>query len=166
MVDRNARPLTAGERALARQVFADAVDYDAVRVHHRNFVVWQGARYIITPNGHLYLGRDLRALTDFSRTNLAMQALFIHEMTHVWQHQRGVRVLWRGAWEQALHFLGFNQYRYRLQAGKAFGAYKLEQQGDILRDYFLARMGQPTPYAATDYLACVAALGGNDSFIA
>lgn len=152
-----ARPLSPGERALARSIFADTIDYTRVRVHHRNYVFWQGGHYIITPNGQIYLGRRLRGLTDFSVASLALQGLFIHEMAHVWQYQHGVNVLLRGAVEQVKHFLGFDQYRYRLDAGKPLGAYKLEQQGDILRDYFLARQGQRAPYGADEYLA---ALGG------
>lgn len=155
---RASRPLTPGEQSLARSVFAEAIDYAAVRIHYRNFVFWQGASYIITPNGHIYLGRKLRGLTDFSAAGLAMQGLFIHEMAHVWQHQQGINVLLRGGLEQVRHFCGFNQYRYRLEAGKALGRYKLEQQGEILRHCFLAQHGQPTPYSHAEYLA---ALGGN-----
>ncbi|RZT38459.1 hypothetical protein [Cupriavidus agavae] len=155
----NSRPLTPAEIALARQVFADAVDYASVVVHRRNFVFWQGGRYIVTPNGQIYLGRKLRWIDDFSQGGLALQALFIHEMTHVWQYQRGVNVLWRGAWEQVRHFLGFNQYRYRLERGKALSDYKLEQQGDILRDFFLSRHGQSAPYGAADYLAALGKAG-------
>lgn len=154
------RSLTSGEVSLAREIYADSVDYDRVRIHYRNFVFWQGARYIITPNGQIYLGRGLRGIADFSKTGLPMQGLFIHEMAHVWQHQHGIRVLLRGAIEQILHFLGFDQYRYRLEAGKALAAYRLEQQGEILRDYFLARRGQNAPYSAGQYLAM---LGGHDA---
>ena len=153
------RPLTAGEESLARTVFADTIDYAAVRIHHRNYVFWQGAHYIITPNGHIYLGRALRGLTDFSAASLTMQGLFIHEMAHVWQHQQGINVLLRGGLEQVRHFCGFNQYRYRLEAGKALGRYKLEQQGEILRHYFLAQHGQPTPYSGAQYLAALGSEG-------
>ena len=153
------RPLTPGEQSIARSVFADTIDYAAVRVHHRNYVFWQGANYIITPNGHIYLGRKLRGLDDFSVAGLALQGLFIHEMTHVWQHQQGINVLLRGGLEQVRHFCGFNQYRYRLEPGKALGQYKLEQQGEIVRHYFLARRGQPTPYSATQYLAALGSQG-------
>jgi hypothetical protein len=156
------RPLTSGERDLARQIFGDAIDYDAVRIHHCNFVFWQGANYIVAPNGHLYLGRKLRHLNDFSAAGVRIAALFIHEMTHVWQHQRGVNVMARGACEQVLHWLGLNQYRYRLETGKPLAAYKLEQQGDILRDYFLAQRGQASPYRVDQFLA---ALGGTESHI-
>lgn len=158
-MSRTARPLTPGEQSLARSVFGEAIDYAAVRIHHRNFVLWQGASYIIAPDGHLYLGRNLRGLTDFSAAGLAMQGLFIHEMAHVWQYQRGVNVLVRGALEQVRHFCGFNQYRYRLDPGKALGQYKLEQQGEILRHYFLAQHGQPTPYSPAQYLAALGSRG-------
>lgn len=153
------RPLTSGEQALARSVFSDTIDYAAVRVHHHNFVIWQGARYIITPNGHIYLGRSLRELSDFSAASLAMQGLFIHEMAHVWQYQQGINVLMRGALEQVRHFCGFNQYRYQLEVGKALGSYKLEQQAEILRHYFLAQHGEPTPYRTTQYLAALGSQG-------
>jgi len=152
------RPLTAGEIALARRVFANSIDYTRVRIHVRNYIFWQGANYIVTPNGQMYLGRNLRRYTDFSAASLPIQAFFIHEMTHVWQHQCGVNVLFRGIGEQIRHFLGFNQYRYRLEPGKPFTAYKLEQQGDIMRDYFLAQMGQATPYGVTQYLAALGRL--------
>ncbi|WP_257991907.1 hypothetical protein [Cupriavidus pauculus] len=140
-------------------MFGDTVDYAAVRIHHRDFVFWQGANYIITPNGQIYLGRKLRGLTDFSAAGLAMQGLFIHEMAHVWQHQQGINVLVRGGLEQLQHFCGFNQYRYRLEPGKALGRYKLEQQGEILRHYFLAHRGQPTPYSPAQYLAALGSQG-------
>ncbi|WP_235185372.1 hypothetical protein [Cupriavidus metallidurans] len=111
---KTSRPLTPGEIALARRVFADDIDYRQVRIHARNYVFWQGAGYIITPNGQMYLGRRLRHYTDFSAAGIQIQAFFIHEMAHVWQHQHGVNVLCRGLGEQIRHFLGFNQYRYRL----------------------------------------------------
>ncbi|MBV8157233.1 MAG: hypothetical protein JO278_06230 [Dyella sp.] len=152
------RPLTAGEITLARRVFADGIDYDRVRIHGSNYVFWQGANYVVTPNGQMYLGRNLRRYADFSTASLSIQAFFIHEMTHVWQHQCGVNVLRRGIGEQIRHFLGFNQYRYRLEPGKPLTAYKLEQQGDIMRDYFLALMGQATPYGITEYVAALGRL--------
>lgn len=158
------RTLTPGEIALARRIFAGKIDYAEVRIHYRHFVFWQGANYIIAPNGHIYLGRNLRHYTDFSRADVRTQGLFIHEMTHVWQHQCGVNVLLRGALEQAMHFLGFDQYRYRLEPGKALTAYKLEQQGDILRDYFLAQMGQPAPYGVAEYLGALGD-GGHGTII-
>lgn len=154
------RPLTPGEIALARCIFTDSIDYARVRVHARNYVFWQGTNYIVTPNGHLYLGRKLRHYTDFSIASTPIRAFFIHEMTHVWQHQRGINVLWRGLGEQVLHFLGFNQYRYRLDPGKPLAAYKLEQQGDIMRDWYMAKSGLAAPYADVEYLALVGELPG------
>ena len=41
-------------------------------------VAWQGANYIVAPNGHLYLGRKLRHLNDFSAAGVRIAALFIH----------------------------------------------------------------------------------------
>ena len=67
-----------------------------------------------------------------------MQGLFIHEMTHVWQHQHGVNVLLVGAYQQAKQFLVGDQYDYHLAPGKMFKDFNIEQQGDIIRDYYWA----------------------------
>ncbi len=49
-------------------------------------------------------------------------------MTHVWQKQSGINVILRGVYQR--------NYSYSLSSGKAFSKYNIEQQGDIVRDYF------------------------------
>jgi hypothetical protein len=60
-----------------------------------------------------------------------MQAHFIHEMTHVWQHQSGINLL--------LRRLPFARYHYKLADDRAFAAYGIEQQACIVADAFMAR---------------------------
>jgi hypothetical protein len=64
-----------------------------------------------------------------------MQALFVHEMTHVWQAQRG------GRWYLPLMRHPFCLYDYVLKPGKPFGRYGIEQQAEIVEDAFLLRNG-------------------------
>ena len=69
-----------------------------------------------------------------------MQELFVHEMTHVWQAQRG------GRWYLPLVRHPFCRYHYRLVPGKGFARYGVEQQAEIVRDVFVARRaGAPWP---------------------
>ena len=132
------RALTVGEIDIAKTVFADAIDYDTVRLRDENYVPWQGENYAMAPNGHIYFGKSLRGISDWSLEDSNMQGLFIHEMTHVWQHQHGVNVLLVGAYQQAKQFLVGDQYDYHLAPGKMFKDFNIEQQGDIIRDYYWA----------------------------
>ena len=123
------RKLTDGEVRLARSVFADTIDYDRVRIFRKKYFPLQPRRRTMAPNGNIYFHpRSSIYRDDFSAAETYLQGLFIHEMTHVWQHQAGTNV------RKAI----FNRrYRYRLQRGKPFRRYGLEQQCEIVRDYFL-----------------------------
>src|SRR3546814_8173487 len=57
------RPLTSGERTLAASVFGDAIDYDRVRIHNRNWFWLQPRHVAMAPDGHIWfhpLGRLFR----------------------------------------------------------------------------------------------------------
>lgn len=87
------RGLTEGERRLARGEFGEALALDPVRIagtpwpFDRAFVPgrWFGRDWILWP------GRGLPA--DFAKAPVRLQAVFIHELVHVWQAQRGVNLL-------------------------------------------------------------------------
>ena len=134
------RPLTAAEIALARSVFGDAMDPRPVKVHHDRWWPLQPRDAIMAPDGHIWChprGRLYRAC--YASDSLAMQALFIHEMTHVWQAQRG------GRWYLPLMRHPFCRYVYTLSPGKDFADYGIEQQAEIVADAFLARRGVARP---------------------
>lgn len=136
--DPKARPLTAGEIAMARVVFKDAIDYGQVLIYRRGYFPFglQRKGTAVAPNGHIYfLPSD--HLEDFSLGTPCQQRWLIHELTHVWQHQLGYPVRWRGALRVGL------AYAYVLGKGKQLCDYNMEAQGDILADYFaLVHLGQ------------------------
>jgi hypothetical protein len=76
---------------------------------------------------------------DFSEESLSMQGYFIHEMTHVWQAQKG------GRFYLPLMRHPFCRYDYALAPGKPFSRYGIEQQAEIVRHRFLADRGAPVP---------------------
>jgi len=130
------RPLTAGETALARSVFGDAIAYDKVTIRRRKFFPLQPRRITMAPRGHLHfhpLG-DVYC-DDFSEVSLSRAGLFIHEMTHVWQTQR------RGEWYLLLHRHPLCRYHYSLKPGWPLARYGIEQQAEIVRHAFLLRHG-------------------------
>lgn len=132
------RPLTPGERDLAAQAFGDAIDLDPVRVHHRPWWPLQPRHVCMAPDGHLWFHpRGTLWRADFAAAVLSLQALFVHELTHVWQAQRG------GRWFLPLARHPFCRYRYRLVPGRPFHRYGIEQQAEIVAHAWLARrMGE------------------------
>ncbi|OOR88177.1 hypothetical protein B0181_08810 [Moraxella caviae] len=136
------RHLTAGEITLARSVFGVLMNYEKVRIVNYPYLPWQTDDVLIAPNGWVFVS-DKHYQDDFSQCGARYAQVFIHEMTHVFQYQQGINVLWRGAWLQSLHYLSFlkyNPYHYRLDETKNFWEYNIEQQGKICEDIYLGKI--------------------------
>jgi len=142
MREQLSRSLTPGEIALARSVFGDAIDYERVRMVRGKWWPFQPKRSAMAPMGNIYFHPDGGGWAeDFSFQPLHAQGFFIHEMTHVWQAQRG------GRFFLPLARHPFCKYRYELVPGRPFSRYGLEQQAEIVRHAFLLSKGA-TPEGA------------------
>lgn len=140
------RPLTAGERALARAALGPAPSLSRVRLLplpglRRAFVAgrWGGSDWIVWP---------ARTLTpDLSQAPLARQALLVHELTHVLQAQGGVSlpVAKLKAGDDAA------AYRYPVHAACRWGDLNIEQQAMVIEHRFRAARGQAVPADAAFY---------------
>ena len=130
------RPLTTGEIELARSIFGDAIDYSRVNLVRRKWWPFQPRRTVMAPSGNIHFHPDSPHWSeDFSKEDLAMQGLFIHEMTHIWQAQT------RGRFYLPLMRHPFCRYGYHLVEGRPFERYGLEQQAELVRHRFLAARG-------------------------
>ena len=135
---KGARPLTPGEIALARTMFGDAIAYDRVRMVRRRWWPFQPRGIVMAPSGHIHFHpADPNWREDFGDAPLSLQGLFIHEMTHVWQAQRG------GRFYLPLMRHPFCRYAYTYRDGRPFDRYGLEQQAEIVRHLFLIERGHP-----------------------
>ena len=138
--DGHSRSLTTDEIELAKSVFGDSIDYDLVRIYKDKYFMFQPKNVAMAPDGNIYFHPDGGLyVSNFGQASLEMQGLFIHEMTHIWQHQSGVNVALRGVFNR--------NYSYSLSAGQSFSSYGIEQQGNIVRDYFFLQRdsaGGPT----------------------
>ena len=138
------RGLTAGERALAAEMFGAALDAGRVRlfavpVWNRAFVA--GPHWIVWPAATL--PRDFAA----PDVPLRVQAVFVHELTHVWQAQRGVSLILgkiKAGDSDA-------SYHYDLLGDRTFAAMNIEQQAMVVEHAFLASRGGETPHPAGLY---------------
>lgn len=138
------RGLTEGEKKMVKDVFGDSIDFSKVKIQHGKYLPFQSDDVAMAPNGNIYFPASTYA-NDFSAANAGKKHHFIHEMTHVWQHQRGHNVLWDGAKKQA-GYLIFSKdvYAYKIDPNKKLSDYNLEQQGDLIADYYSAFHHQGT----------------------
>jgi hypothetical protein len=130
------RALTLAERDLAQSVFGDAINYDKVSILNRKWWPFQSPGVTMAPRGNIHFHpKGNLFCDDFCDAHLLDQGVFIHEMTHVWQHQKGIIL------PLARH--PFCQYSYSIKPGWRLERYGIEQQAEIVRHYFLLKQGYP-----------------------
>jgi len=130
------RNLTAGETGLIRMIFGDSISTSRVKIYHREWRVLLGMQKnntVMTPNGNMYYPTGLFK-EDFSTDVIHIEDLhlFIHEMVHVWQHQRGFSVIRKG-----MVSFDRSRYSYKLDEDKKLSNYEMEAQAELIADYFL-----------------------------
>ena len=136
------RGLTEGEVNIAKKVFHDLINYNEVIIFNIPYLPWQPKDILMAPNGRLFVSQEVFA-EDYSQCSIAMQGVFIHEITHVLQYQKHMNVVARGFVLQSAYYLSFKMYdpyKYKLIEGKIFEQYNIEQQGDIARDIFFEKI--------------------------
>jgi len=140
------RRLTEGERILAFEVFGTALRAERVRI--LALPLWSRA-FVAGPG--LMIWPAKRAPADFAApsTPLRTQAVFVHELTHVWQAQRGVSLLLAKIKAGDRD----DSYAYDLDAGPGFDGMNIEQQAMVVEHAFLAARGGETPHPAAYYAA-------------
>lgn len=132
------RALTDGERKIARSVYRDAIDLDAVLIRRRRWFPFQPRDTVMAPCGHIHFHPHAPVYReDFSREALGLRGLLVHELCHVWQAQR------KGRLYLPLMRHPFCRYRYTLRPDWPLERYGLEQQAEIVRHAYLLREGHP-----------------------
>lgn len=132
-----------GEIALGRSVFGDGVEWGRVRVLREKFVFFQPRTVTMAPDGNVWFhpaGRLAMSplAEDFSKGDQNVRAHFVHELTHVWQHQCGVNLVL----EKLIMFFRYGAlggYGYELEEGRGFSNYNIEQQACMVADACVAR---------------------------
>ena len=121
-------------------MFRDAIDYSKVRLVRKKWWPFQPKNTVMAPTGNLHFHPASHLWSDdFAKAPLWKQALFIHEMTHVWQSQT------RGRLFLPLMRHPFCRYSYTVQDGRPFERYGVEQQAEIVAHLFLTQHGSGPP---------------------
>ena len=136
LLKRNTRGLNDAEKFAARMVFGNAIPLDLVRIDER-------ARIGTRNTGIVYVsGFTINSWGAFS------EAILIHELVHVWQYyQQGAAYIPRGLRAQRTT-MGYNYGGLPvLRNAKHLSEFNLEQQGDLVMDYFLLLQDRQASWA-------------------
>lgn len=133
---RQTRPLSDGEKFLARLVFGNALPLELVRID-------ESARIGTRSTGIVYVsGFTINSWGEFS------EAILIHELVHVWQYcQQGAAYIPRALRAQRTE-MGYNYGGLAaLRRARHISEFNLEQQGDLVMDYFLLMQERQASWA-------------------
>jgi hypothetical protein len=137
------RPLTSEEIDFAEALFGDSMDYTEIAIANGSAlgVIVDGNTRAFVPDGQstIYFSNDAYS-DDFSATDTSIfnKGTFVHELTHVFQNQNEIDP---GGVERAIALKENGGdpgklYDYILDPNKGFLDYNVEQQAEIVKDYY------------------------------
>ena len=143
LVKFNSRPMTLEEIALAKTIFGDSIKYHRVLIDEYAFAGPKQKRF---------------AYVSFYTINSwgkMWEAFLLHELTHVWQYQKiGAiyipRALRAQTSQMGYNYGGVHILRQAKENEASIFAFNLEQQGDIVADYYKLKNGYKTAWGDND----------------
>ena len=128
----------------------DGDGLDAGRVRLFALPVWNRA-FVAGPRLVVWPARAARL--DFAAPDvpLFVQGVFVHELTHVWQAQNGVRLLRAKLRAGDSHASYAYDLSGELSGAAAFASLNIEQQAMVVQHAFLASRGAAAPHALEIY---------------
>ncbi len=130
-----ARNLTPEEIVLAQKIYGNTIDYSQVKVHDGKYFSGQPDNTAITPDGQAYFPTQIYSSNFGLENSVNKQALFIHELGHIFQYQNGMEVVEQRISEGA-------KYNYEdVFDGTPLGELTVEAQAEFFRDLFKKRIG-------------------------
>ena len=133
-ITRNMRPLSGPERSVAKSVFGKSLP-NLARVMITDGLGYDDRPYTLQtgPLFQLNLGPDVYPnAVDKSKKfgSDTLDALFVHEMTHVWQYYHNYNVILSSLWANTAGD------GYACKAGKPWDDYNVEQQATLVEEWY------------------------------
>lgn len=140
----NTRPLKPWEKEIAREVFGDTINYKRVRVDEWAFIgppqlkICYVSGYIINSWGKM------------------RNSTLIHEMAHIWHYEKiGLTYIPRALGAQhtmtGYDYGGLEKLKQSVQQNKTFFSFNLEQQAEIVADYYNIKNGYPAQWTKAKF---------------
>lgn len=136
--DPGCRHLTEAETKMAQQYFGAQIKYKQPKIFNRPFMFMFGHdRTGLAPNGNIYFPKPESRSADFAKDDINHKKLFMHEMTHVSQYQSGMNIPQQALLTWLRHAFKYGDaYEYDISNQHAYADMNLEQQAEVMSDYF------------------------------
>lgn len=133
------RKLSEQELRLAKSIFGDALSYERIRIDESAYLGPRQGRFCYVSFYTLNSWGNMPA------------TLLIHELTHVWQYQElGIRYIPRALAAQhtqpGYNYGGEHGLEQAIASGRGLAYFNLEQQADLVEDYFRLQNGLPATW--------------------
>lgn len=130
----NCRPLNRWEKELAYSVFGDSINYDRVRIDELA---------LIGPRQGMFCYVSFYMINSWGNMQ---NSVLLHELVHVWQFEHlGIsyipRALYAQRTQMGYNYGGVSQLKTFCEAGKSLKDFNMEQQADIITDYYRIKNG-------------------------
>lgn len=130
----NTRPLSPLERKLAASVFGDSLKLDQICLDSKAVIGCKKRNIAYVSFFTVNYWKQIQPMT------------FIHELVHVWQYQKlgaayMTKALRAQKTKEGYDYGGIGPLRKAMQEGAKITDFNLEQQADIVADYFAIREG-------------------------
>jgi hypothetical protein len=127
--------LIKGEVNIVKGIFGKEINTDFIRKYFSAGIPGDTARTYGTAKIKFYGSADRQS--DYSQPEESVYLyLFMHEMTHIWQNQRGMM---RHVYNMLRH--PARDHRYELSPQSRFKDFGVEQQADIIGEYAMVFLG-------------------------
>ncbi|MBI4656586.1 MAG: DUF4157 domain-containing protein [Elusimicrobia bacterium] len=129
------RSLTFEEMEMAKKIFGDKIDYRKIKIVTGKDIGWWGKMWLaINPGADACRSDHTIYFPNYNPDEPWDRAVFMHEMTHVYQADT-----WNGVFNTVAFWVKTWTERngeYVLIEGKPFNDYNFEQQAMIVWDYY------------------------------
>ena len=138
LIKPESRPMSHDEIAVGKSVFGQAIPWPLISMDSGSLPAWK---------------KWAKAYVQFYTINFHQSLpdhMLIHELVHVWQYKQMGSVyiseaIWAQRWGGGYNYGGIE--RLRQLANSGLDAFNLEQQADIIEDYFRWKSGMPLIWA-------------------
>lgn len=139
LVDPTCRSLTKNEQRMLRPLFGDTLPYSEIKVFRRPplLKLFSDGHIASAFNNNVYLTKEAGPQQDDfglsvdpdSGADVTGDDIFVHEVAHIWQNQRGGHS----------YVLEDMEYYYEIKPHSVFSDFNREQQAEIIRTYFVLK---------------------------
>ncbi len=143
------RQLTSSEINILSEIYGNNLDLKKIKITRQHLFSFLLRRFTAVTFGNKIAYSRKRYADNFADKDYAMSVL-VHEVCHVWQHQK-LRYHWVLAMIEQIRF-GKRVYDYDIYKHPKLTDFRFEQQGKIMEEYYRMKLANHKDLAVYEKL--------------